>query len=445
LATLSDLESGSLAHIIFNKADSVPLEYFQIEQNRSIYELYLSHYKKYNKTPTRAQFDLLIKQNMNGSAGVVGTLATKIYDLEEEVTRNSDFYEDLLINWKKCTVTSSKLEELLGYIQHKNGEKIDALISSLYTQLTEFSTESKDTIFSVRDDVEMFSDNDLPFLFTGYNQIDQHGGIPVTSHVLLTGPRGAGKTLLGFNFLKNMYELNDVTTIFFSLEMPREEIKYRLLSMLSGIPLNKILRKDLTDSERLLIFTEYAKFKFDKSKRDEIEQVIQENRDECINLLNTNKEKLWKTLSRKFAYRPNEFIIVDDPNIDSARIALITDSVNKNRHNLGAICVDYLQIIRRLGKADAKDALGDISSEIRKLGLTHEIVTVILAQLNKEGTMTMNSYAAEAPATLIWVIDGDEALKDAGVMQAHCTKTRGAIPRVNLDFHVNGQTNVVYE
>ena len=438
---ISDLEKGCLAYIMFCDVDSVPVEYFRIEHIKNIYNLYLTHKSEYQKAPSLEQMVLLIKQAHPDNNATTLTIARGVYDLKEDIEKNKDFYEKSLVNWKKCTLADAELSNLLDLLQHKKGEKAEALIANLYTKLTELNTESKETIHDVQEDYDLISSNDFEFYYTGIEKLDESGGFPVTSHVLINGRRGKGKSCVGLNLLKNMYELNDITTCFISLEMEKSEVKARLLSMISGVSFIRILRNILTDDERLTVFTAFAKFRYLRSEASAINDYISSNRDRLLNLIKTDSKKFFIELNSKFTLRPNKFIIVDDPSLTLDRLSLIVDSLTKN-YDLRAFCTDYLQIIRRLGKAEAKDALGDISAEIRRLALRHRLVSILLGQLNAVGTMTANSFSSEAPATVIYSIEDSDAAQQECVLPLHCSKAR-AIPQVDLMLHINPDTMLI--
>ena len=66
--------------------------------------------------------------------------------------------------------------------------------------------------------------------------------------ILLGGKVGSGKTVIGVNATVNQYEANN-TSLFFSIEMPANQIFERILSMLSGIDHNIIRRGKFTENQ----------------------------------------------------------------------------------------------------------------------------------------------------------------------------------------------------
>ncbi len=91
-------------------------------------------------------------------------------------------------------------------------------------------------------------------LATGYIDIDNRtGGFQKQNLIIVAGRPGMGKTALALNIAYNIAKRGGCVG-FFSLEMSKEELYKRLVSMESGVPSNKIRDAKLSDDDKQKIF-----------------------------------------------------------------------------------------------------------------------------------------------------------------------------------------------
>ena len=85
---------------------------------------------------------------------------------------------------------------------------------------------------------------------TGYAELDRlTGGLKAGEIFLLSSAAGAGKKTLALNIVRNIVR-QEKAVLFFSLEESGEKITQRLLSLESGVPLEKIqFRTDISPAE----------------------------------------------------------------------------------------------------------------------------------------------------------------------------------------------------
>ncbi len=83
-------------------------------------------------------------------------------------------------------------------------------------------------------------------VFAGYTWLDEQlGWFKPAELIILAARPSMGKTAFALNLLKNMAVDQKKSVALFSLEMSSEQIADRILSMVSGIPMNKISRGQL--------------------------------------------------------------------------------------------------------------------------------------------------------------------------------------------------------
>lgn len=84
------------------------------------------------------------------------------------------------------------------------------------------------------------------------NHDDETGGIARGEVSILAGAAGMGKTTLALSLILNMAKTQRV--VLFSLEMSRDEILNKLVSMITGIPLRVMQNRNFTEAQRGMWF-----------------------------------------------------------------------------------------------------------------------------------------------------------------------------------------------
>src|SRR5262249_50900993 len=97
-----------------------------------------------------------------------------------------------------------------------------------------------------------FKNNKQPFLTgipTGFKEVDNQVAIlEKTNLVVLAGRPSMGKTALALQITTHVAQ-QKIPAAFMSLEMGRDQLAERILSMQSGVPLEQIKKGDLSKSE----------------------------------------------------------------------------------------------------------------------------------------------------------------------------------------------------
>ena len=86
-------------------------------------------------------------------------------------------------------------------------------------------------------------------LSTGYRDIDHitAGGLDRGELVLVAGRPAMGKTALALSIARNMSE--EYSCLFFSMEMPKEQLVDRFAAMLGKVPLGFVMNPTEEDTE----------------------------------------------------------------------------------------------------------------------------------------------------------------------------------------------------
>ena len=190
--------------------------------------------------------------------------AREIFDLNGIVT-NVDVYEsDHTLNKPLLNILGETLAYrtmIDVYIQRLYEKCIKNKISDAKTdddikELNEFKRkyELKETkIKHISDDVSNFAERyetrKNKIIKTGYTRLDNViGSFMAGDYIALGGGTGSGKTAFALN-LANMLSFQDKKVLYFSLEMPLEQLQNRLVCLNMGLNANKLRGLNFTDEE----------------------------------------------------------------------------------------------------------------------------------------------------------------------------------------------------
>lgn len=180
---------------------------------------------------------------------------------------------------------------------------------------------------------------------TGYEKIDEATGGLMPGQVFTVGGRtGVGKSFTAVKMAINAAQAGQVV-MFFSLEMPVQEIMNRFISSMSRVSLSKLINGSFTDEELERV----------KKAQDE--------------------------------FRSMHIIIDATPNIDVDYIKGKAMKQMTSPDGLGLIILDYLQLLtpRASRKNDNRERqVADMSRNLKVLAMQLQIPIVSLVQLNKE-------------------------------------------------------------
>ena len=153
--------------------------------------------------------------------------------------------------------------------------------------------------------------------------------------ILVGGRRGAGKSMTCANIANNVYE-SGKTAIYFTIEMEARSILQRCCSIATGIPHNKMQRRDLSMTEWETVARWWAK-RYSNSE---------ENLKEYLN--NRDFDKFHDSLWKGCELLPTQQLdVIYDPNLTIAKIRSELDKKLPKGHNVGVVIVDYINQVKR--------------------------------------------------------------------------------------------------
>ncbi|WP_406029233.1 replicative DNA helicase [Nocardioides sp. NBC_00850] len=201
-----------------------------------------------------------------------------------------------------------------------------------------------DIMDGVLDEIEAISNREagLYGVPTGFADFDEltngfHGG----QMIIVAARPAMGKSTLALDFCRAASIHNNLTSVFFSLEMSRSEITMRLLSAEAKVPLNHIRNGNMSDDD-------------------------------------------WNKLARKMGEVSSAPMFIDDsPNMTMMEIRSKARRL-KQRHDLRLIVIDYLQLMSSGKKVESRQLeVSEFSRQIKLLAKELEVPIIALSQLNR--------------------------------------------------------------
>ena len=258
-------------------------------------------------------------------------------------------FEDVVINAYKDRLLR---EEINKYID--NVQNIEDFTKSINT-INELGTVKQETL----------SVTDFNFLETETNAITGLGFpkleafLKMKEHdfmVISASGTGGGKTALALNMLSELSK--HYQCVYFNMEMGKEDIKARLLSIETGVPMDTLERYSyITDTE--------------------LKNRIDSGIDEIVN----NKRIILLTGAKS--------------------LETVKDIINKldeNEHTI--VFVDHIGMIRGFSRSSLYEKTTEIAKSLRALALNHNITMIALSQVSRGQPQQGQKARLNEPPTL---------------------------------------------
>lgn len=235
---------GELLPFIESKITS---EFFTDDRHIQVWEMVLDHYKKYGKPPSE---DVIHK-------------AYPTYDFVEYEEPVFYYLNQLKQDRKKVILTHSMQEYAQRLREDEGphiGDELEEIIRQGLAQAAHEISQGRDSDFFLSYDriLERIKDRRdnpgyLRGITTGLDGIDRlTGGLQPEQLITMVGTPKAGKSSLLLKLAYNAHR-NGNSVLFVTFEMGTEEQEDRLVSLISGVGLTKILTGTITKDEEDLI------------------------------------------------------------------------------------------------------------------------------------------------------------------------------------------------
>lgn len=243
---------------------------------------------------------------------------------------------------------------------YTEAEDIEDVAKKVNDDMASLFKSSSTTVSSINEGIEnvykMINDNlsgskPLTGTPTGFEKIDsKSGGLQKSDLIIVAGETSQGKTSLAVSIMRNA-SISDAKIAMYSMEMKKEQIAARILSMESGVPSNQIMYSRLTDSQIQAI---------DKG----VGNII------------------------------GKGIYFDDRSTSNIDTIISSIRYMKLKHDIDGAIVDYLQILNvNMKGANKEQQMGDVARRLKNLAKDLDIWIIALSQLNRDKDNPVPSLA----------------------------------------------------
>lgn len=226
-------------------------------------------------------------------------------------------------------------------------EQASTAFNEIANQSEEVETTSlSDLMLGIFDTMQERLTGKKKRLSTGFSKLDRmtSGGFDRGELILVAGRPAMGKTGFALSIAKNMSK--DYSCLFFSMEMPKEQIRDRFTSMLGRVPLSFVI--------------------------DPVEEDTQTNRQD------------WASIVEATSKAKDHSFYIDDRSQRSLLDIRIKAKEVKRKHGLDIVFVDYLGLMGGGDKNENRtQQIGSYSRGLKALAKDLNIAVVCLAQLNR--------------------------------------------------------------
>lgn len=354
----TQLERDILASIMLPSAKNAPsamadlrLEYFALPQHRLIFKAILQLFDRNSEVDIVSVSEELIKMGRLDEAGGRAYVSEIVVSCTGLVDHLSPAYVDALIERYKGGEMVKLMDELeKAYSNDADADTLMALARGKLEKLGTLKKADKPVkavqIFdTIGEHIKMAQEmGGVPGIKSGYPQIDHlTNGFGPCQFIIIAGRPGSCKTTLALNLALNMAKIEKKRILFYSLEMPNEQLNMRLISLLANVNFQAIKKGTLTDDEQ-----------------ERIERAGHE-------------------------LRNIELHFCDSSNVSVHTIKSHVDSAKRAGTPYDAIYIDYLQLMAiRKRKDDNRNLeVGEISRGIKLLANEEKIPIFALSQLNR--------------------------------------------------------------
>jgi replicative DNA helicase len=186
------------------------------------------------------------------------------------------------------------------------------------------------------------SDGDITGVSTGYHEFDKMtAGLQKGDLVIVAGRPSMGKTTLAINIAENAAIGSKVPTAIFSMEMPSEQLAFRMISSLGRVDQTHLRTGRFPDED-------------------------------------------WSRINTAVQLMSEAPIFIDDTAGLSPTEIRARSRRLKREHGLGLIVIDYLQLMQVPGnKENRATEISEISRSLKALAKELEVPVIALSQLNR--------------------------------------------------------------
>ena len=281
-----------------------------------------------------------------GGAPYLHTLAANV-----PIAANAEFYAQIVREkaiLRRLVDAGTKIAQF-GYAgEGQIDDVVDRAQAEVYQVADRRAAEDyaplSDIMDNVLDEIEAIENREsgLYGVPTGFADLDDlTNGLHSGQMIIVAARPAMGKSTLALDLCRAASISNNLTSVFFSLEMTRSEITMRLLSAEAKVPLNHIRNGKMDSAD-------------------------------------------WDKLARHMGKVSGAPMFIDDsPNMTMMEIRAKARRL-KQRHDLKLIVIDYMQLMSSGKKVESRQLeVSEFSRQIKLLAKELELPIIALSQLNR--------------------------------------------------------------
>ena len=329
---------------------TVRIETFYFINHQEIYKAIIEMYRKKLPINVFSVNDFLKETgclNRIGGTKVLLELINQIPNLvylEEYIQLIQDkFLRRSLINLgyeiiNSCYITNIPLEKILNDLEKRSFKLTNELIEEKNLTTAELFS---DVFLELK---EKSLKPELPGLGSGFYDLDSlTQGFQKSDLIIIAGRPSMGKTAFALNITENILKKYKVPILFFSLEMSKEQLIYRLLAN---------------------------------------ETEISQTRLKIGNLYKEDWHKLKKSIQ---IYSRLPFFIDDQANLTVQDIRSKIKKILFERNKIGLIVIDYLQLLltSKIKSENRVQELSQITRTLKSIAKEFQVPIIALSQLSR--------------------------------------------------------------
>lgn len=235
-------------------------------------------------------------------------------------------------------ITNIPLEKIISNFENK----LFHLVTEMKTQKLVTSAELLNNVFVELKEKSL--NPILPGLASGFHDLDLlTQGFQKSDLIIIAGRPSMGKTALGLNIALNIIKQSKLPVLFFSLEMAKEQIMYRLLSIETNLSQSRLKSGKLYQNDW------------------------------------TKLNKVIKIISKL------PFFIDDTPDLSIQDIQSKIKTILFEQTQIGLIIIDYLQLMQnpKLKTENRVQELSNITRGLKNIARQFNIPIITLSQLSR--------------------------------------------------------------
>jgi replicative DNA helicase len=330
--------------------ETIPIKAFYFKNHQEIYKAIIFMYKNKLSIDILTLITFLQENGLLQKIGgvkilleLINQIPNLIY-LEEYIRLVKDkFLRRSLIKLGYETINSSyiiniPLESILNNLENE----LFTLTNEIKTQKLSSGSQLLNDLFDELK--EKFLNPALPGLTSGFYNLDLlTQGFQKSDLIIIAGRPSTGKTALSLNITLNIIKNLKLPVLFFSLEMSKKQIMYRLLSIEANIDQTRLKNGKLYKNDWLKL------------------------------------NKIIKIVSRLPVF------IDDTANLSIQDIRSKIKTVILEQTNMGLVIIDYLQLMQNseLQNENRAQELSQITRSLKNIAREFNIPIIVLSQLSR--------------------------------------------------------------